>query len=109
MANWRVSEVPFASQTPVIGPWIVRFRSAWNGISTRWYVLPIVQQINLIFERVQLRLAHFAEWLAMIDREQMVTRRALAEAQLQIAQLERRLQALETAALGASEEEKLQP
>lgn len=108
-ADWRISEVPFTSQTPIIGPLVVRFRTAWNQISTRWYVLPLVQQSNLIFERVQLRFAHFTEWLAMVDRDQVETRRALAEAQLQIAQLERRLQALEAQSLASSVDEAPQP
>jgi len=41
-----VRERPFASGVPVIGPVIAGFRSIWNRISTKWYVLPLVSQQN---------------------------------------------------------------
>ena len=44
-AHWIVREVPFASNMPVFGPVIVAVRRAWNWMSTKWYVRPILQQI----------------------------------------------------------------
>ena len=43
-ARWMVHEVPFASNAPLFGPLIVAVRNAWNWMSTKWYVRPIVQQ-----------------------------------------------------------------
>ena len=44
MARKPLHEHPFSSNVPLIGPFIVAFRRAWNWLSTRWYVLPIMQQ-----------------------------------------------------------------
>ncbi len=45
-ARHVVSEQPFTSVVPVLGPLIVGVRTAWNWIATKWYVLPIVKQQN---------------------------------------------------------------
>lgn len=37
---------PFRSDVPGVGWLIAWFRSAWNSISTKWYVLPLLQQQN---------------------------------------------------------------
>ena len=44
MAQEPLHEKPFTSSLPIFGPVIVAIRSAWNWMSTRWYVLPIMQQ-----------------------------------------------------------------
>jgi hypothetical protein len=44
-ARWMVREVPFASNVPVFGPLIVVVRNAWNWMSTKWYVRPILHQL----------------------------------------------------------------
>ncbi len=41
---WQVQEQPFRSRLPILGPLIAWFRERWNRISTKWYVLPILQQ-----------------------------------------------------------------
>lgn len=41
-----IRETEFQSQTPVIGRIIVFIRSIWNWMSTKWYVLPMLQQQN---------------------------------------------------------------
>ena len=46
----RIHEQPFVSRAPVIGPLIARLRAAWNGISTQWYVRPLIQQQNELNE-----------------------------------------------------------
>lgn len=47
MENTRLlKEQPFVSSTPVLGPLIVGLRTIWNSISTKWYVLPIMQWQN---------------------------------------------------------------
>lgn len=44
-AHWMVREVPFTSHVPVFGPVIVAVRTAWNWMSTKWYVQPILHQL----------------------------------------------------------------
>jgi GT2 family glycosyltransferase len=39
-------EQPFSSQVPIVGPLIARLRAAWNSVSTKWYVRPLLQQQN---------------------------------------------------------------
>lgn len=39
-----IQEQPFRSRLPILGPLIAWFRERWNRISTKWYVLPILQQ-----------------------------------------------------------------
>ncbi len=41
-----IVEKPFRSPAPIIGPLIVTLRNAWNWMSTKWYVLPLLQQQN---------------------------------------------------------------
>jgi septal ring factor EnvC (AmiA/AmiB activator) len=51
-ARASVQERPFTSDTPVIGRLLVRLREAWNSISTRWYVRPMLHQQNLFNQQV---------------------------------------------------------
>ncbi|NLE45244.1 MAG: hypothetical protein GX620_11030 [Chloroflexi bacterium] len=95
---WMIGEVPFSSQARYIGPLIVRFRQIWNGMSTRWYVLPMIQQLNVLLGRIRGRFADVADWIARVDRDQTSLRRELAETRLQIARLEERLRELESRA-----------
>lgn len=65
--KWQVEERPFHSPTAVIGPLIARLRAAWNSISTKWYVRPIVQQQNE-FNRLTVRqLEEVAERFEELD------------------------------------------
>ncbi len=41
-----VVEQPFVSDVPFFGKLVVRFRYAWNWMSTKWWVRPLVQQQN---------------------------------------------------------------
>ena len=41
----RVVERPFTSNVPLAGPFIARFREAWNSVSTKWYVRPLLTGI----------------------------------------------------------------
>jgi len=40
----QLTERPFESNTPLIGPLIVGFRSFWNSVAAMWYVRPLIQQ-----------------------------------------------------------------
>ena len=42
----QIREQPFVSRMPVFGPLIARLRAAWNSVSTKWYVRPLIQQQN---------------------------------------------------------------
>ncbi|NLE45501.1 MAG: hypothetical protein GX620_12340 [Chloroflexi bacterium] len=48
----QVEEKPFTSQVPVLGPVIAAFRTLWNNVSTRWYVLPMFHQQRLFNQAV---------------------------------------------------------
>ena len=41
-----LSEQPFRSNIPLLGRLVVRVRLAWNWMSTRWYIRPLMQQQN---------------------------------------------------------------
>ena len=40
----RLREHTFTSELPLVGGLIARFRSLWNGVATRWYVQPLIEQ-----------------------------------------------------------------
>ncbi len=42
--RWNVQERAFVSRLPVVGRLVVAIREAWNSVSTKWYVRPILQQ-----------------------------------------------------------------
>ncbi len=54
--RWTIKPRPFTSGAPLVGGLIVRFRTLWNEVSTRWYVDPLVQQQS-DFNNAVLRLA----------------------------------------------------
>ena len=41
-----VHENPFTSSVPILGGLIIRLRYAWNWMSTKWWVLPMLTQQN---------------------------------------------------------------
>lgn len=45
-------EQPFTSDVPVLGGLIVWFRTAWNNVSTRWYVRPLAAQQTAFNETI---------------------------------------------------------
>jgi hypothetical protein len=103
-----LSEQPFASGVPVVGPLIAAFRTAWNNVSTRWYVRPMAHQQSLfnlstVDELAALRaenqalraeLARLQEWLIAQDREQTDLQHDLAELALVVGQHRRALEAI---------------
>ncbi|MBI1296817.1 hypothetical protein GC175_17830 [bacterium] len=44
LSRSQLTPRPFRSSTPLIGPVIAWFRTAWNSVSTRWYLEPLLQQ-----------------------------------------------------------------
>ena len=91
----EVAPRPFRSAVPLIGPAIAAVRGAWNWMSTRWYLAPILEQQNAYNREVADALAHLdarlaalearadlpAGWLAEIDRDlTALARRVAAQA-----------------------------
>lgn len=98
----QVVERPFASNAPLVGPLIVRFREAWNSMSTKWYVRPMLAQQNAYNRLVAEQLHELYEQLQdldgrliMQDKEQTNTIRDMAELTTQLIQLNRQLEAIE--------------
>lgn len=95
IAKSQVEERPFTSQTAVIGSLIARFRELWNGVSTRWYVRPLLQQQNE-YNRLLVELVHeHDEWLLAQDREQTALIHDTAELTTQLIRMNRLLQSID--------------
>jgi GT2 family glycosyltransferase len=95
-ALWEVKEQPFRSQLPVLGRWVAGFRNAWNSISTKWYVRPLLSQ-QVKFNAAVLRLVrdlHTQHW----DDDALIALLAQRCGALtaRVVQLEERLARLET-------------
>lgn len=87
---------PFTSDAPVLGQVIVWIRTAWNWMSTKWYVLPLVQQQNAFNASVAQAWSDLLEYLKYV----VVFGR---EVYTQLDQLENRLSVLEEMKLGTSD------
>lgn len=106
---WEVRERPFTSATPVIGPLLVWLRTAWNNVSTKWYVRGVIEQQNAFnrlvvaqfrevergFEAVGRRLGAVDGRVVAQDREQSEIIHDMGEVAAQLVQLRRQLEALE--------------
>lgn len=106
-----VSEQPFRSQAPVVGPLIAWVRSLWNSVATKWYVRPMLAQQNRFNRLLVERLADHEARLIEQDREQTTLTHDLADVAAQLQQtnrllqaIDRRLQRLEELALDSQEE-----
>ena len=91
----ELREQPFHSTVPVLGRLIAGFRRLWNNISTRWYVLPLMQQQNEYNALLLAECTGLEQRLIDLDRDQVELLRALAETQVQVIQLRRQLDALQ--------------
>ncbi len=74
----------FQSGAPVIGRVIVAIRRAWNWMSTKWYVQPIMTQQTEHNQLVTLSLSELAQWQELYEQR-------LAEVQQRLVELEQRL------------------
>ena len=91
----EVREHSFASDAPLVGPLIARFREAWNSVAAKWYVRPLLQQQNL-FNRLVVERLHDQELrLVEQDREQVALTHDLAELTVQLAQANRLLSSID--------------
>ena len=100
---WELREQPFHSDKLLLGRLIVWFRTLWNNVATRWYVMPLLQQQTTINHRLQAEIANLREELIceqeirrVLDEEAVTTRRDQAAAmyalQAEIARLRVRLE-----------------
>ena len=64
-----VHEAAFQSQAPIIARLIVTARTLWNWMSTKWYVLPMLQQQNSF----NVAAAQMIRDLWMLNRTQLTT------------------------------------
>jgi uncharacterized protein YlxW (UPF0749 family) len=79
---WELREQPFHSDKPVLGRLIVWFRTLWNNVATRWYVVPLLQQQTAINHRLQSEIVELQAEIANLREELTIEqelRRALDE------------------------------
>lgn len=111
-------EQPFHSNKPLVGRLLVWFRTLWNNVATRWYVIPIIQQQTDINHRLWAEITSLREELSdieiaslreelsgeqeirhVLDKEMVTTRRdqaaALYSLQAEVARLRARLEKAE--------------
>lgn len=61
-ASTGLQEAQFTSNLPLLGPLIVRLRQAWNWMSTKWYVRPIIWQQSQINARMATIMSEMELW-----------------------------------------------
>ena len=95
----HLTERPFNSSVPLIGPFIAGFRTLWNNVAAKWYVRPLIQQQNEFNTLLVQRICHLEDQIypqiIALDREQTRLNRETAEIALQLAQISRVLHALD--------------
>ena len=78
-----LKETEFKSTAPLIGPIIVMLRQAWNWMSTKWYVIPVMTQQSIINSEMVMYLIKSAQ-----AQEQQMER--IVQLEKRIAELEKR-------------------
>ena len=101
-AKRTIREEPFRSDKPIVGRFIAWFRTAWNSISTRWYVLPLLQQQNEFnalvvshLRETERQLDEIDRRLIDLDRDHTSLTRDVAELTYQLIHMNRLLTAIE--------------
>lgn len=82
-----LQETVFRSHVPLIGPLIAWLRSAWNNVSTTWYVRPLIAQQNEFNALVAGQLRRVAEQINSQEAQ-------LSELNHRVGELEGRLRDL---------------
>lgn len=100
-ARCMVREVPFTSRAPAIGPLIVAVRNFWNWMSTKWYVLAIVQQIVAFHVAVVTAFNELASAQRALDEEVRQLKALSQQQQGAIAALQEELARLQASDLPA--------
>jgi hypothetical protein len=94
--RWSIQEPEFHSHLPVIGPLVAFFRTQWNKVAAKWYVLSMFQQqiecnaliVSLLNELV----SHTGELVACVNEQHSVLQGLFLQEQ----RLEHELAALRT-------------
>jgi hypothetical protein len=90
----ELRERPFASNTPLIGPLIARFRTAWNNVASRWYLGHLMTQQSQFNQLAVDEMARYEtelrEQMALLEEQVVVT----AELQDEVERLKARLAAM---------------
>ena len=89
-ANGTLREYRFASHTPVLGPFIARFRSAWYNVAARWGDQSIISQQAAYNAELDQR-------LILADHDLTHLTRAVAELTQQVIELQHVIDELQTA------------
>lgn len=85
IAEAHLREPDFDSAVPFLGRLVVAVRRLWNWMSTKWYVLPILQQQSEVNARTARVISDLAQWHELDARR-------LQRLEARIAELEDRLQ-----------------
>jgi GT2 family glycosyltransferase len=75
---WQVTERPFTSSVPLLGPFIARFRALWNNIAARWYVRGLLVQQLEINRRMVFTIEMNNRLIQDLNRDVILLRRDLA-------------------------------
>ena len=96
----RLEERPFTSTVPLFGPLIVRFRSAWNSVAAKWVMRPVIQQQNEFNTLLVQQMSDFeSQIMTQVieqDREQTALIREIGELDVQLKQMIRLLEGIDT-------------
>jgi O-antigen biosynthesis protein len=76
---WLVTERPFASPVPLIGPFIAWVRETWNNVSARWYVRGLLLQQMKINRRLAVSVETNERLVRELIREVVSLQHKLAE------------------------------
>lgn len=90
IAEGHLDEPDFVSNTPLVGPLIVAARRAWNWISTKWYVRPILSRQSQVNARTARVISDLAQWHELDARRLYQLERQVAELEERLAHLEAR-------------------
>ena len=101
-----LQEYRFGSQTPLIGPFIARFRSAWHSVAGKWAIrsiaqqqsafnLKLVTQLEQVEQQLAMDLSDTNECLSLHDHDLMELTRTVAELTQQVIQLQQTVAELE--------------
>ena len=93
--KWEMTERPFTSSAPVIGPVIVFVRNAWNSVAAKWYVRPMVEQQNQYNKLFAELIDHFNSQLVEDARETSEISHDIAEVTSLLNSMNRSLESLE--------------
>ena len=72
---WQVTERPFTSSVPLLGPFIAWFRALWNNVAARWYVRGLLVQQLEINRRMVFTIEMNSRLIQDLNRDVILLRR----------------------------------